>query len=881
MTALKGDTPRTPVRRLDYRPPDWRIDAVDLRLELDARCTRVHAALEVRRIADTAAPLVLDGDDLETRSVAVDGRELADGEYRIDGGKLVLEGLPETCRVQTEVEIRPSANTALEGLYQSGASLLTQCEAEGFRRITWFCDRPDIMSRYRVRLEADRERYPVLLANGNRIEAGDLGQARHYAVWEDPFPKPSYLFAVVAGDLECSEDRHVTASGREVALKLYSERANLGQLDHAMQSLKKAMQWDEQRFGLEYDLDVYHIVATHDFNMGAMENKSLNIFNARFVLADPDTATDADFEAIEGVIAHEYFHNWTGNRVTCRDWFQLTLKEGLTVYRDQEFSADMQSAAVKRIGDVRDLIARQFPEDAGPMAHPIRPERYVEINNFYTATVYEKGAEVVRMYETLLGRDGFRRGMDLYFQRHDGQAVTCDDFRAAMADANDTDLDQFERWYRQVGTPRLSVASEYDRATGRLSVELTQSLPEHPDNRDLGALHIPIRLGLLDADGNALETRLDGGASRTTHLVELREPGTRLEFAGLKGRPVLSLLRGFSAPVELDYQAPDADLACIFGHDPDGVARWRAGRELVGRLLARAIEGETPDATPPPMLVQAWRSVLARAAEDPALAAQLLQMPSEDELARRFRPVPVEAIHGARRALRRALSATLDAQLAEVGKAVRPAGAWRFAPADVGGRSLANTIQALRVDAGSEAACEAARACYDSADNMTDRYAALAALVHAGAPGATDRLAAFEARYVANPLVMDKWFALQASVAAPETVDRVAALLDHPAFAWRNPNKVRALLATFGVHNPVAFHRRDGAGYRLIGDAVRRLDALNPQVAARLAALFNRWTHHDEHRRALMVEQLETIRRQAGLSPDVEEIADAALAAAD
>jgi len=881
MSALKGDTPRTPIQRLDYRPPAWWIETVVMRLELDPEETRVSASLRVRRNAEAEpdAPLELFGAGLETRKVAVDGRALAESDWEVNGERLVIHDVPDQACVTTEVLIKPSANTALEGLYQSGASLLTQCEAEGFRKITWFGDRPDIMARFEVRLEADQARYPVLLSNGNLIESGTLDGGRHYAVWDDPFPKPSYLFALVAGDLGCKEESFETSSGRNVALKIYSERENLGQLDHAMESLKKSMAWDEQRNGLEYDLDVYHIVATHDFNMGAMENKSLNIFNARYVLADPDTATDADFEAIEGVIAHEYFHNWTGNRVTCRDWFQLTLKEGLTVYRDQEFSADMQSRAVKRIHDVRSLMARQFPEDAGPMAHPVRPERYVEINNFYTATVYEKGAEVVRMYETLLGRDGFRKGMDLYFQRHDGQAVTCDDFRAAMADANDADLDQFERWYRQVGTPRVAARSEFDESTGTLALELSQSLPAHQDNTGIGPLHLPLRLGLVDRDGTPLETPLDEGPARETHLVELREATATVRFSGLEREPVVSLLRGFSAPVDVDYDWSDRDLATLMAFDPDPMARWLAGRRLVTRVLRRDIEslraGE--EVATPVLLIDAWRSTLAHAGDDPALAAELLVIPSESELARDWQPVPVDEIHAARNALRLTLARTLDTPLAGIEGRRRPAKGWAFRPADVAGRSLANLVLGMRVAAGRDEAVQRAGEVFARADNMTDRFAALAALVHADAPGAGERLAEFEQRYRDNPLVMDKWFALQAHVARPETVGRVRELMEHPAFSMRNPNKVRSLIGTLGMANPVAFHRADGEGYRLIGEAVRMLDGINPQVAARLVSVFNRFVDYDPDRAALMKQELETIRGQSGLSPDVGEIVGAAL----
>ena len=882
MIALKGDAPRTPIKRLDYRPPAWLIDTAVITLELDPETTRVTSSLRVRRNPDAdddSAPLELFGSGLDTRSIAVDGSEVDESDWDIDGERLTIRGVPDTAIVTTRVHIHPAENTALEGLYESGTSLLTQCEAEGFRKITWFGDRPDIMATFQVRLEADKRRYPVLLSNGNLADSGDLPDGRHYAVWTDPFPKPSYLFAVVAGDLGCIEDSFETASGSSVKLRIYSERDNLGQLRHAMDSLKKAMAWDEQRFGLEYDLDVYHIVATHDFNMGAMENKSLNIFNARYVLADPTTATDADFEAIEGVIAHEYFHNWTGNRVTCRDWFQLTLKEGLTVYRDQEFSADMQSRAVKRISDVHDLMARQFLEDAGPMAHPVRPERYVEINNFYTATVYEKGAEIVRLYEALLGADGFRRGMDLYFDRHDGQAVTCDDFRAAMADANDTDLDQFERWYRQVGTPTVTVETEYDEADGALTATFRQTLPDHPDNASIGPLHIPLRVGLVSGEGVSLKKPADGGDPAETHLVELRDDETRVRFTALEERPVLSVNRGFSAPVHVEQEAADGELATLLAFDPDPVARWLAGRKLSTRMLDRAVAAHRegiPSGTPD-LLVAAWRNILERADDDPALAARLLDLPTEAELAQHYKPVPVDALHAARKELRNGLARSLRGPLLAAVDEFRPDAPWRFAPAQLAARSLANTAQAVLVAAGDEDAARRAVAVYRSADNMTNRFAALAAVTHAGLDAAETLLADFEQRFAHNPLVMDKWFAVQARVAQPATVERVRALMDHNAFSLKNPNKVRALIGAFGMFNPVAFHRPDGAGYELVGDVIRKLDRLNPQVAARLAGVFNRWADYDEARRAAMKQQLEAIKTTSGLSPDVDEIVSAAL----
>jgi aminopeptidase N len=877
--AMNGDSPRTPTQRLDYRPPDWWIDSVELTLVLDPERTLVRALLIVRRNTQASTadqPLMLHGSGLVTRRIALDGREIPAEDWIVGDEVLTIHDVPDRARIETEVEIAPAANTALEGLYRSGDSLLTQCEAEGFRKITWFLDRPDVMATFRVRLEADRSRYPVLLSNGNRVDHGELDGGRHFSVWDDPFRKPAYLFAVVAGNLACKETTFVTGSGRSVALKFYSERSNLGQLDHAIESLKKSMAWDEQRFGLEYDLDVYHVVATHDFNMGAMENKSLNIFNAKYVLADPETATDADFEAVESVIAHEYFHNWTGNRVTCRDWFQLTLKEGLTVYRDQEFSSDMQSRAVKRIQDVRNLMARQFPEDAGPMAHPIRPERYLEINNFYTATVYEKGAEVVRMYATLLGDDGFRKGMDLYFQRHDGQAVTCDDFRLAMADANDVDLSQFERWYRQVGTPILKVTGTFDEDQRTFDVVLEQSLPEHADNAELGPLHIPVELGLLSRDGNALERPLGEAPASVSHRIELREPRTRLRFANVTSRPVLSVLRGFTAPVRIDDDPSDEDLGCLMAHDPDPMARWLAGRRLSTRILHAAVDnnGTLPNVR---FLGAAWQELLDRADEDPALCAALLELPSEADIARDRSPVDVEAIHRARNALRYNLSERMAGRLDGILQRGLPQGPWKFTPGDVAQRSLFHAALRLRVSHADSSAVARAIRLFDRADNMTDRFGVLVALVQSGRSAAGPLLDQFERRFSDNPLVMDKWFAVQAQVADHATVERVRELMRHPAFSLRNPNKVRSLIGSFGMHNPVAFHRADGAGHELIGEVVRELDPVNPQVAARLVTVFNRWSDYDRLRSGSMKRQLEIIRGQKGLSPDVEEIATAAL----
>ena len=883
--ALRADQGSRPTLRRDYRPPAWLVDQVDLTIVLDRRCTRVQARLQVRRNPDATearAPLALFGVCLVTRRVCVDGRELGDRERRFDGESMVLGSVPDRAEIETEVEISPERNTALEGLYVSGDMLLTQCEAEGFRKITWFPDRPDVMSRFRVRLEGDREQFPVLLSNGNCVERGALDGQRHYAVWDDPFPKPSYLFAIAAGRLGVLSDRYITAGGREVDLHILSEPDNLDRLEHAMGSLKRSMRWDEERFGLEYDLDVYHIVATHDFNMGAMENKSLNIFNARYVLADRETATDADFEAVEAVIAHEYFHNWTGNRVTCRDWFQLTLKEGLTVFRDQEFTSDLHSRPVKRIHDVASLMVRQFPEDAGPMAHPIRPERYVEINNFYTATVYEKGAEVVRMYQTLLGREGFRRGMDLYFQRHDGQAVTCDDFLAAMADANGKDLGQFERWYRQVGTPTVEASTRFDADAGQLVLTLRQRLAEHPDNEGIGPLLIPVAVGFLDRDNRSLPVRLAGSgqAAAETVLLRLDRAEAEFRFDALPADALPSLLRDFSAPVHLRYEWSLDDLARLAGFDPDPVNRWRAGRRLAERVLHAGIEKESGLADSAESLAAAWRAILQDESLDPALAAELLSLPSEAELAEQRDCVDPERIHHARRDLATYLADHLAAELNAAYRRSTVDAPWSAEPAAIAARRLKNTALHWLSAASDRNWSELAWRQYRDADNMTDRFAALRALVHGRADEAAAALEDFEQRFGQDPLVMDKWFGVQATRPLPEQVEQLEPLSRHPAFSLRNPNKVRALIGSFAMGNPIAFHRADGAGYRYLGEQVAALDAINPQVAARLVAAFNRWRRLEPGRRALMETELRRLAARPGLSPDVGEIVGAALRSA-
>ena len=881
--AARADQGRRPILRRDYQPPAWLVDHVDLRLDLAADNTVVECELQVRRnpaADDARAPLTLHGVGLATREVTVNGQEITERQRRLDGETMVIGQVPDQARVTTRVSVHPDRNTALEGLYASGPSLLTQCEAEGFRKITWFPDRPDVMSTYRVRLEARRDTYPVLLSNGNLVESGDLGDGRHFAVWEDPFPKPSYLFALVASQLEAISDTFQTRSGRDVTLKVFSERENLHRLDYAMQSLKRAMAWDEERFGLEYDLDVYHIIATHDFNMGAMENKSLNIFNARYVLADRETATDADFEAVEAVIGHEYFHNWTGNRVTCRDWFQLTLKEGLTVFRDQEFTADMRSRPVKRIDDVATLMARQFAEDAGPMAHSVRPERYIEINNFYTATVYEKGAEVVRMYQTLLGREGFRRGLDLYFQRHDGQAVTCDDFLAAMADANQRDLTQFARWYAQVGTPRVEASAAFDHERDEYILKFRQSLPDHPDNHQRGPLMIPVRIGFLDQSNQPLPvTRVgEDQPGAETRLLVLTQVDSEFRFRDLPADALPSLLRDYSAPVALAFPWRDADLARLAGHDPDPFNRWHAGRRLAERVLEQAIDGggRLPQASG--LLQDVWSLTLEETSLDPALVSELLTLPTEVELAQGRKLVDVEVIHGARDGLIRKLVAALEASLLQVYERLAgPNNDGLGEGAAIARRRLKNSVLAYLSMAASHARHDLAGEQFERADNMTDRLAALRCLVHADVEAGRQALATFERRFGNDPLVMDKWFAVQAGRPAPEAVEQITELMNHPAFSLRNPNKVRALFGTFAQLNPRGFHRADGAGYALIGGAIRDIDTLNPQVAARLVTAFNRWRAYDAERAERMQAELKAIAAKKGLSPDVEEVVAAAL----
>ena len=878
---MKKESSGRTVYREQYKPWPWILESARFRFEIGEDATRVFSSLRLSPGA-TAMPvndIELDGQEMELRSIRVNGEALQDGDYALNADKLVIRNISGDCILDLEVLIRPQLNTALEGLYPSSGFLLTQCEAEGFRKITYFPDRPDVMTCYDVTIVADQERYPVLLSNGNAIDSGSLDDGRHWVRWSDPFAKPCYLFALVAGDLACVEDHFETRSGRQVTLRVYVEHDNRDKCAHAMESLIHSMKWDEDRFDLEYDLDIYHIVATNDFNMGAMENKSLNIFNSKYVLARPDTATDSDYQGIEGVIGHEYFHNWTGNRVTCQDWFQLTLKEGLTVFRDQEFSSDMHSRAVKRIQDVRQLRSRQFPEDAGPMSHPIRPDKYREINNFYTMTVYQKGAEIIRMYHTLLGEEGFQQGMKLYFERHDGHAVTCDDFLAAMADANGVSLERFGRWYGQSGTPELKIRGCHDADTETFTLTLAQHTPPTHDQESKQALVIPVEIGLLDRQGRPLELRLtgedqSGGFSR---LFLLQEAEQDFVFEGITEQPVPSLLRGFSAPVKLDYPYSSADLAVLMAHDRDAFVRWNAAqllaqREILGHVqsLSRGMEPELGQD-----LTEAFQALLTDQASDPALIAEAMTLPGEDYLAEQMDIVDVDGIHNARDFVKSSLAAALEAELLKRYEAMNDGAPYSKAPASMAQRSLKNTCLSflLHTDTG----VELAETQLSNSDNMTDTLAALQGLVRVEADSADRLLAEFEEKWSDDALVMDKWFSMQAALPGKNAVWRVRQLLDHPGFSLANPNKVRSVIGVFSMMNPTGFHTADGSGYQLHAEQVMALDNLNPQVAARMAGAFNAWLRFDDGRRELMKGQLKRIQACDGLSPDVSEIVSNAL----
>ncbi|MDO8207367.1 MAG: aminopeptidase N [Gallionella sp.] len=878
---MTQDTPQT-IRLADYTPPPFLIDTVDLDVVFQSGEAQVTAKLMMRRnpAAKTpAAPLVLDGCELELLSISLDGVPLGADRYSLSESSLTIDSLPDAFCLATVVRIHPDTNTCLSGLYRSANGYFTQCEAQGFRRITWFLDRPDVMSRYTVTLHADKDSLPQLLANGNPVASGREAFGRHWARWQDPHPKPCYLFALVAAKLDVLTDRYRTESGRDVALAIYVEEGRLDQCAHAMAALKKAMHWDEQTYGLECDLDHYMIVAVGDFNMGAMENKGLNIFNTKYVLARSDVATDVDFENIDRVVAHEYFHNWTGNRVTCRDWFQLSLKEGLTVFRDQEFGADVHNRSVARIREVRGLRAAQFPEDAGPMAHPVRPGSYIEINNFYTATIYDKGAEVVRMIKTLIGKPAFRRGMDLYFKRHDGQAVTCDDFVAAMADASGTDFTQFMRWYEQAGTPHVSATGHYDALNRRYILNLSQSAA--PGQTANQPCHIPVAIGLIGADGQDLPLRLAGESTAgCQRVLSFKSVSQQFVFEGITSEPVPSLLRDFSAPVVLDFAYSDADLAHLLAHDSDPFNRWEAGQRLASRLIVSATAAISAGGTPnwPASFVVALARVLAGSVADPAFAAEALSLPGEATLAEQLDVVDPDALHAARNGLRRYIAEQLSAELHACYNRLAPHGSYSTDPLSSGRRALRNLCLGYLCEIDSPLNRALAMQQFETADNMTDQFAALTILAQTDSDERNLALDAFYQRWQAEPLVVDKWLQVQASSRRVNTLAEVERLACHPAFDLRNPNKVYALLRAFGS-NHVRFHAADGSGYRFLAEQTCRLDAINPQVAARLARCFDRWRRFDTGRQTHARAALALMHSHAGLSRDVFEIVERSLSA--
>ena len=870
---MSHDTPKTIYLR-DYQSPKFYIDQVELHFDLKEECTLVRSLLFMRRNPDAEnGALRLHGEELELVSLKLDEDVLGADAYVQDDEGLTIFDVPEQFVLESTVRIFPQNNTALEGLYQSGAMFCTQCEAEGFRRITWYLDRPDVMACFTTTIIADKVKYPVLLSNGNPVESKELPDGRHMMSWHDLFPKPSYLFALVAGDLCHIEDSYTTFSRRNVVLQIYVESENIDKCDHALQSLKKAMAWDEQNYGREYDLDIYMIVAVNDFNMGAMENKGLNIFNSKYVLARPDTATDQDFQGIEGVIAHEYFHNWTGNRITCRDWFQLSLKEGLTVFRDQEFSADMGSRGVKRIEDVRLLRSHQFAEDAGPMAHPIRPDSYIEINNFYTVTVYEKGAEVVRMQHHLLGAEAYRKATNLYFERHDGQAVTTDDFIQCMQDASGQDLEQFRNWYSQAGTPELHIKGDYDKTEQSFTLTVRQSCRPTLGQEQKPAFHIPLAIGLLGHAGTDLPIQIEGEQqpSAGTRVLELRQSVEKFKFTGLQSPPIPSLLRGLSAPVKVYYDYSSEELMLLMAHDADDFNRWNAAQTLSQRIILNIVKGEMLEI--PSGYIEAVRTALNDGSTDQALLAELLTLPSESYLGDQMDEVDVEGIHTASEAVKRNIAAELRDDLLRCYQACQDCDSYRPEPADIGRRRLKNICLSYLMqldDAEIRSLCFQQ---FQDNHNMTDVMASLSLLANYDCSEREKALGEFYAKWKDDPLVLDKWFSIQATSKLPDTLVRVKALREDPAFSIKNPNKVRSLIGAFCSANPARFHAADGAGYTFLADAVLELDKLNPQVASRMLRIMSRWRHYDSSRRKLMQFQLQRILSVDGVSKDVYEIA--------
>ncbi len=864
------------VRLADYRAPDWLVPSVHLDFALDPEATIVTARLEIARNPDAPGPdcppLVLDGEDLELEDIRLDGGKLLEAEYILDGNRLVIPTPPaRDFRLETQVRINPQDNTALSGLYRTGGNYCTQCEAQGFRRITFWPDRPDVLSRFTVRMEAKAADNPVLLSNGNCLEDGTLPGGRHYAIWEDPFPKPSYLFALVAGDLEKLEDAFTTMEGRNVTLRIWVQKGKRERARWAMESLKAAMRWDEERFGRTYDLDVFNIVAVPDFNMGAMENKSLNIFNDKYILASPEAATDDGYEAIEAIIGHEYFHNWTGNRITCRDWFQLCLKEGLTVFRDQEFTCDLRSRAVKRIADVRNLRARQFPEDAGPLAHPVRPDAYAAIDNFYTATVYEKGAEVVRMLHTLLGEEAFMGAMRLYFERFDGTAATVEDFITCMEEASGRDLAQFMRWYTQAGTPQVTVLKSHDAKSGRLTLVVSQSIPPTPGQPQKAPHHIPLRIAALDGQGREIPLRLAGGKPLENGLLELREARQTFVFEDVAADPVLSLNRGFGAPIALHAERSMAELMFLMAHDGDPFARWEAGQAAARRLILAAMENKTAPVRDYGAALEAIIKELRQ--RDPAFLAQMLHLPSVNALAADVRrDADPQAIHAARNQVLGRIGRQLAALLEETFHALAVTTPYAPAPRQTGRRAARGALLALLTHGGKRHGAALAFRTYGEAQNLSERTLAMKALMLTASKEREEALEDFIGRFGNDHLLVNTWLGWQAAWPNVRAIARVRELMDSRWFALTNPNRVRALVGVFAASNPVAFNAASGEGYALVAGVIERLDGLNPQVAARLASAFRSWRTLEPVRRGKAQAALERILAREGLSADTRDI---------
>ncbi len=863
----------------DYAPPPYRIESVDLVFELDPKATRVTSTLKITSAYDRVQgvkPLELDGEQLNLLRISLDGRPLSPERYELSERGLVIAEPPTAFTLETEVEINPEANKALEGLYVSQGVFCTQCEAEGFRRITFYLDRPDAMSTFRTTIRASKASCPVLLSNGNPGAQGELSDGRHSAVWNDPHPKPCYLFALVAGNLAHIADSFTTMSGRKVDLRIYVEHGKQARAGYAMDALKRSMRWDETAYGREYDLDVFNIVAVSDFNMGAMENKGLNIFNDRYILADADTATDMDYYLIESIVAHEYFHNWSGDRVTCRDWFQLSLKEGLTVFRDQEFTADMRSRANKRIDDVEVLRVSQFREDASPLAHPVRPESYIEINNFYTATVYQKGAEVIRMIHTLLGPKKFRAGMDLYFSRHDGQAVTCEDFVAAMVDASGVDLGQFKLWYSQAGTPQISAEAAYDATARTYTLTLNQHCPPTPGQPSKKTYHIPMAVGLLGPEGQDLPLHLRGaaGGGSSTRVLELRQASETFVFTDVDAPPRLSLNRNFAAPVSVNFRQTDHDRAFLMAHDSDAFNRWNAGQDYGSTVIMRAVSHLQAKRAPPvdEVFLTAVGLAIADGDIEPAFKAALLGLPGEDYIANRMDLEDPINLHAARKLVRRLIGERHGPALRQIYDSLRVNAPYLPDAAGMGRRMLKRAALGYLAALEAPESTALVKTQFDDADNMTDRMDALSILNTLDVPERRQALDAFYERFKSDHLVVNKWLAAHAAAPLPGALATIRGLMDHPSFDIKNPNKVRAVVTTFANANPVNFHAADGSGYAFLADQILAINAFNPLTAARLVPPLGRWRRFDEGRQGLMKTQLERLAASPNLSPDVYEL---------